>query len=209
MGRHTGPVERLSRRSGVDLELKGARLRAGKGALDRRGAIPPGTHGARRRKPSIYAEQLRAKQAAKWYYGMRERQFRRAVAAAARDRERPTGEALVALLERRLDNVLVRAGLAATRAQARQFISHGHVEFRGRRCTIASARVSSGDRVAIRDGSPVVPLVDAAARDTAAVPPWLQADHARREVVVLRLPERYEVRAPIEEHLIIEFYSRG
>ena len=132
MGRHTGPVEKLSRREGVELFLKGERALNGKSALERRGDAPPGQHGqARRKKPSIYETQLRAKQTAKRYYGVRERQFRSYVKAAGRSREGVTGEELLRLLERRLDNVVYRLGFAGTRAQARQFVNHGHVT-RGR-----------------------------------------------------------------------------
>ena len=136
MGRYTGPVEKLSRREGVELFLKGERALNGKSALERRGPAPPGQHGTRRgSRPSIYANQLRAKQRAKRYYGVRERQFRRYVREATRRREGVTGEELVRLLERRLDNVVYRLGLAATRAQARQFVSHGHVRVDGRAST--------------------------------------------------------------------------
>lgn len=137
MGRHTGPVEKLSRREGVELYLKGERLARGKSALERRGAVPPGQHGrSRRPRPSTYALQLREKQRAKRYYGVRERQFRRYVRVASRRRAGRTGEELLRLLERRLDNVIYRLGFAATRAQARQFVNHGHVEVNGARCDI-------------------------------------------------------------------------
>jgi ribosomal protein S4 len=139
VGRYTGPVEKLSRREGVDLCLKGARRLNGKSALERRGPQPPGQHGrARRRRESVYAEQLREKQKAKRFYGVRERQFRRYVAAATRRREGVVGERLLQLLELRLDNVVYRLGLASTRPQARQFVSHGHVLVNGRRCDIPS-----------------------------------------------------------------------
>src|SRR6185295_12010185 len=118
MGRHTGPVERLSRREGVELFLKGERALNGKSALERRGAVPPGQHGTgRRTRQSIFGRQLREKQRAKRYYGVRERQFRRYVDAAARQRGELVGDHLLGLLERRLDNVIYRLGLASTRAQ--------------------------------------------------------------------------------------------
>ena len=136
MGRHTGPRERLSRREGVELELKGLRRLAGKSGLERRGAVPPGEHGARRRRqPSTFSLQLRAKQVLKRMYGVRERQFRRLVREAQRSHDR-TGDRLLEFLERRLDNVVYRLGLATTRAQARQFVSHGHVLVDGGRVTI-------------------------------------------------------------------------
>jgi small subunit ribosomal protein S4 len=145
MGRYTGPVERLSRREGVELFLKGERALNGKSALERRGPVPPGQHGTRRgRRESIYGRQLREKQRAKRYYGVRERQFRRYVRAAARRRDARMGEQLLAMLETRLDNVVYRLGFATTRAQARQFVAHGHVLVDGRRVTIPSYGLRAG-----------------------------------------------------------------
>src|SRR4051812_5063244 len=128
MGRYTGPVEKLSRREGVELFLKGERALNGKSALERRGDAPPGQHGqARRRKASIYQTQLRAKQTCKRYYGIREGQFRRYVGKANRA-SGITGEELLSLLERRLDNVVYRLGFARARAQAREFVKHRPVD---------------------------------------------------------------------------------
>ncbi|WP_320671276.1 30S ribosomal protein S4 [Patulibacter defluvii] len=212
MGRYTGPVERLSRREGVDLELKGARRLAGKGALERRGALPPGQHGGgRRMKTSVYAQQLREKQRAKRYYGVREKQFRRLLTEAAkRNAENTvTGERLLQLLELRVDNVVVRLGFAATRAQARQFVSHGHVLVNGIRHTIASARLKPGDVVTIKDGAPIKPLAQEATELVAIVPAWLEADHDGLSGRVLRLPTRQEIQVPITEHLIVELAGRS
>ncbi|EHN11869.1 SSU ribosomal protein S4p (S9e) [Patulibacter medicamentivorans] len=212
MGRYTGPVERLSRREGVDLELKGARRLAGKGALERRGALPPGQHGGGRRvKTSVYAQQLREKQRAKRYYGVREKQFRRLLnEAAKRNAENTvTGERLLQLLEQRVDNVVVRLGFAATRAQARQFVSHGHVLVNGVRHTIASARLKPGDVVTIKDGAPIKPLAQEATELVAIVPAWLEADHDGLSGRVLRLPTRQEIQVPITEHLIVELAGRS
>ena len=139
MGRYTGPVEKLSRREGIELYLKGERMLLGKSGIERRGTAPPGQHGQRRQsRPSIYALQLREKQRAKRYYGVRERQFRRYVREATRQREERMGDELLARLERRLDNVVYRLGLASTRAQARQFVTHRHVLVNGRLVTIPS-----------------------------------------------------------------------
>jgi len=208
MGRHTGPVEKLSRREGVELFLKGERALNGKSALERRGDAPPGQHGqARRRKASIYQTQLRAKQTAKRYYGVREGQFRRYVDKANRA-QGVTGEELLSLLERRLDNVVYRLGFAATRAQARQFVSHGHVLVDGRRVDIASYAVKPGQEVALAASSPVRPVAEANTELTGTVPAWLQADFEALSGKVLRLPNRDEVAAPIDEHLIVELYSR-
>jgi small subunit ribosomal protein S4 len=209
MGRYTGPVERLSRREGVELFLKGERALNGKSALERRGPVPPGQHGMRRgRRESIYGRQLREKQRAKRYYGVRERQFRRYVQAAARRREGRMGEQLLAMLETRLDNVVYRLGFATTRAQARQFVAHGHVLVDGRRVTIPSYRVRAGQRVAISADSPVAPLASAATDLTSAMPAWLQVDFDKLEGTVVRMPERSEITAPVDEQLIVEFYSR-
>jgi len=207
MGRHTGPVEKLSRREGVELFLKGERALNGKSALERRGDAPPGQHGqARRRKPSIYQTQLRAKQTAKRYYGVREKQFRRYIKAASASREGVTGEELLKLLERRLDNVVYRLGFAGTRAQARQFVNHGHVTVDGRKVDIASFLVKPGHSVAIR--GPVRDVASASTELTGVVSGWLQTDFDALEGKVLRLPVRSDINAPVNEQLIVELYSR-
>lgn len=209
MGRHTGPTERLSRREGVELFLKGERCRAGKSGLERRGAAPPGEHaGRRQQRQSIYGAQLREKQRVKRYYGVREKQFRRYVKEAARRREGRTGEQLLILLEQRLDNVLYRLGLATTRAQARQFVNHGHVDVNGRRVDIPSFTADPGDRIAVRAGSPVRPAAQAATETVTAVPRWLEADFDGLCGRILRLPARAEITVPADEQLIVEFYSR-
>jgi small subunit ribosomal protein S4 len=209
MGRYTGPVEKLSRREGVDLGLKGERRLNGKSALERRGPQPPGQHGmARRRRESVYAEQLREKQKAKRYYGLRERQFRRVIKEATRKREGVVGERLLQLLEQRLDNVVYRLGLASTRPQARQFVSHGHVLVNGRRCNIASRRVVPGDVVMIDAAAPVRPVATIATEQIGRVGSWLEADFDSLAGRVLRLPTRNEIDAPVAEQLIVEFYSR-
>ena len=206
MGRHTGPVEKLSRREGVELFLKGERALNGKSALERRGDAPPGQHGqARRRKPSIYSTQLRAKQTAKRYYGVRERQFRNYVKQANRA-QGVTGVELLRLLERRLDNVVYRLGFAGTRAQARQFVNHGHVTVDGHKVDIASFLVKPGQSIAIH--GPVKEIASAATELTGAVSGWLQTDFDALEGKVLRLPERADINAPVDEHLIVELYSR-
>jgi small subunit ribosomal protein S4 len=206
MGRYTGPVEKLSRREGVELFLKGERALNGKSALERRGDNPPGQHGGnRRRKASIYSTQLRAKQTAKRYYGVRERQFRNYVSQATRAQGR-TGEELLRLLERRLDNVVYRLGFAGTRAQARQFVNHGHVLVDGQKVDIASFLVRPGMTIAIK--APVRELAGAATELTGAVAGWLQTDFDALTGTVLRHPERGEISAPINEQLIVELYSR-
>lgn len=208
MGRYTGPVEKISRREGVELFLKGERAINGKSGLERRGPAPPGQHGAmRRNKPSIYALQLRAKQRAKFYYGVREKQFRRYVSEAQRGHQL-TGERLLVLLERRLDNVVYRLALATTRAQARQFVNHGHVLVDGRRVDIASYSVKPGETVSLAVDSPVRPLASAATELTSVVPAWLQGDFESLGGKMLREPTRGEIPAPVEEQLVVEFYAR-
>lgn len=209
MGRYTGPVEKLERREGVDLGLKGQRRLARKTALERRGAVPPGQHGMRRRtKVSVYSTQLREAQKLKIAYGVREKQFRRYIASAMGRRDVTAGEALLQLLELRLDNVVYRLGLAATRAQARQLVGHGHIQLDGKRATIASMRVKSGQVVAVRPGAPVEPIARQAAADVGRVPAWLLADHDGLSGTVLRIPVRSEIAIPVTEQLVIEKYSR-
>jgi small subunit ribosomal protein S4 len=206
MGRYTGPVEKLSRREGVELFLKGERALNGKSALERRGDAPPGQHGqARRKKPSIYQTQLRAKQTAKRYYGIREGQFRRYVDKANRA-QGVTGEELLNLLERRLDNVVYRLGFAGTRAQARQFVNHGHVRVDGKKVDIASFLVKEGQTIAIH--GPVREVASASTELTGVVSGWLQTDFEALEGKVLRLPVRSDINAPVNEQLIVELYSR-
>jgi small subunit ribosomal protein S4 len=211
VSRNTGPVERFSRREGVDLELKGLRRLRGKGALQRRGESPPGQHGRRRRKASLYAEQLRESQKAKRYYGVRERQFRQYVDAASRagGGTGPAGDQLLALLERRLDNVIVRLGLATTRAQGRQFVGHGHVRVNDRRVDIPSYQVAPGDQIAISPSSPVAALAKEARDLTPVVPPWLASHASGLGGRVMREPLRDEIQVPVDDRLIIEWYQRA
>jgi small subunit ribosomal protein S4 len=181
---------------------------AGKGALDRRGTLPPGEHGGRRRRqPSTFALQLRAKQALKRMYGVRERQFRRYVHEAQASRDR-TGDRLVLALERRLDNVVYRLGFATTRAQARQFVGHGHVLVDGRRVDIPSYRVKAGQVIALRDASPVRATAAESAELLARVGPWLETDPDGLTGRVLRDPVREDIHLPVDEQLVVEHFSR-
>ena len=209
MGRYIGPVEKLERREGVSLDLKGKRQLRGKTALERRGAAPPGQHGARRRRaPGVYGVQLREAQKLKIAYGVREKQMRRLVDRARRNHETTAGEALLQGLERRLDNVVFRLGLAATRPQARQFGVHGHVLVDERRLDVPSATVGDGARIRVRDGSPVAAAAREAAADIGRVPAWLEADHEALAGRVLRTPQREEIAMPVTEQLVIERYAR-
>jgi len=209
MGRYIGPVEKLERREGVPLDLKGERHLLRKTSLERRGPVPPGQHGAsRRRNVSVYGRQLREAQKLKIAYGVREKQMRRLVSKARRHHDSTAGEALMELLERRLDNVVFRLGLASTRRQARQFINHGHVQVDGRRLDIPSAIVADGQRVQIKPGSPVAPLSEAWSANVGRVPAWLEVDHEKLAGRVLRAPQRDEVQMPVAEQLVIERYAR-
>jgi small subunit ribosomal protein S4 len=201
MGRDTGPVEKLSRREGVELELKGARLLAGKSALERR-PYPPGQHGRGRKRESEYATRLREKQKAKRLYGLRERQFKGTYDRAG------GGTLLLRSLELRLDNVVYRLGFATTRAQARQFCVHGHLLVNGRKVDLPSYGLREGDVVAVRSGSRVRPLILEATTLVGRVPTWLLAEHDELWGRVERAPEREDIIVPVDEKLIIEFYAK-
>jgi small subunit ribosomal protein S4 len=206
MARYTGPREKLSRREGVQLFLKGERLAAGKSALERR-PYPPGQHGRGRSRQSEYRLQLREKQKAKRYYGVLERQFRRYLDRATRE-SGATGENLLRLLELRLDNVVYRMGFASTRAQARQFVTHGHVRVNGAKVDRPSYEVGPDDVIDFRPNAAIEPVVRRATDLGGAVPPWMLADHDNLQGRVLRAPDRQEIDAPVEEQLIVELYSK-
>lgn len=200
MGRDRGPKNKLSRREGKDL------FGTGGASLQRRLETPPGMQ-SRRGPPrqSEYAKQLRAKQTVKRMYGMRERQFRRFYRIALRTRGK-TGEALLKLLERRLDNVVYRTGLARTRPQARQFVTHGHVTVNGNKVDIPSYLVKPGDMVEFNAAGRNIPQVAAALEERGPVAPWIEVTHYGGRV--LREPERSEIDQDIDETAIVEFYSR-
>jgi small subunit ribosomal protein S4 len=206
MARDTGPQCKQCRREGQKLFLKGQRCLTEKCGVERR-SYPPGEHGRGRVRASEYRQQLREKQKARRYYQLLERQFRRYYEKAARQ-PGVTGENLLQLLERRLDNVLVRLGFAASRRQARQLIGHGHWMVNGRRVDIPSYQVRPDDVITIRPESKAADVVRSATELTAVVPPWLQADHDALTAKVLRLPERSEIVSPVEEQLIVELYSK-
>lgn len=155
----------------------------------------------------MYLLQLEEKQKARFYYGIRESELRRYAEQAARGRQ-STAQALVQVMERRLDNVLTRLGLASTRAQARQFISHGHVLVDGKRVAIPSYLVRPGQEVGVKPDSAVEPLVRESAEQVAKVPAWLELNREAMSGRVLHLPERDEVDVPYDESLVVEFYSR-
>ena len=206
MARDTGPQCKQCRREGQKLFLKGERCLTEKCGVERR-SYPPGEHGRGRVRASEYRQQLREKQKARRFYGVLERQFAGYYEKASRQ-PGVTGENLLRMLERRLDNVLVRLGFAASRRQARQMINHGHWMINGRRVDIASYQVRPDDLIMIRPGAGVADVVRQATELTAAVPPWLQADHDALTAKVLRLPERSEIATPVQEQLIVELYSK-
>ena len=201
MGRDRKPKHKLSRREGKDL------FGTGGASLERRLEQPPGMHGRRpsRNKESVYAEQLREKQKVKRMYGLREDQFRRVVERALQSREQ-TGLALLKLLERRLDNVIYRLGLARTRLQARQFVTHGHVRVNGERINIPSSVVKPGEQIQMDEAIFQIPDVRELEEAKPLVPGWLEKrDHGG---LVLREPNREEIDPDIQEQRIVEFYSR-
>jgi small subunit ribosomal protein S4 len=206
MARDTGPQCKQCRREGQKLFLKGERCLTEKCGVERR-SYPPGEHGRGRVRQSEYRQQLREKQKARRYYQILEKQFRRYYERAARQ-PGVTGANLLRLLEQRFDNVLVRLGFAASRRQARQLINHGHWLINGRRVNIPSYQVRPDDVITIRPGSAAADVVRSATELTAAVPPWLQADHDALTAKVLRHPERDEIMVPVQEQLIVELYSK-
>jgi len=206
MARYRGPVGKVSRRLGIGLSEKGQRI------LSRR-PFPPGQHGpsARRRQVSDYGLQLLEKQKARYMYGVQERQFRRLFAQASR-RSGVTGEYLLSLLERRLDNVVYRLGLASTRAQARQVVSHGHITVNGRKTNVPSYTVRVGETIGVRPQSRnrtyFRNLVDSGELSRYRPPEWLRLDANEIVGEVLALPRREDAEPGINEQLIVEFYSR-
>jgi small subunit ribosomal protein S4 len=206
MARDTGPQCKQCRREGQKLFLKGERCLTEKCGVERR-SYPPGEHGRGRVRASEYRNQLREKQKARRFYGVLERQFAGYYEKASRQ-EGVTGDNLLRILERRLDNVLVRLGFAASRRQARQHVNHGHWLINGRRVDIPSYQVRPDDVITIRPNSGATDTVRQATELTAVVPPWLQADHDALTAKVLRLPERTEITSPIQEQLIVELYSK-
>lgn len=207
MGRYTGPTDRLSRREGVNLFLKGERSYTGK--LDRRLEQPPGVHGLRRSKFSEYGIRLREKQKVKNMYGIREKQFSRYFKRAAR-MSGITGSLLIIMLEQRLDNVVYRLGFASSRNDGRQLVSHKHILVNGAMVNIPSYQVKEGDTIEIREKSRNLTRIQEGLRllERRPIPSWLDLDIEKLKGSVSRLPEREDVTVPIDEQLIVEFYSR-
>ncbi|WP_457636909.1 30S ribosomal protein S4 [Oceanithermus sp.] len=209
MGRYIGPVCRLCRREGVKLYLKGDRCYSPKCAMERR-PYAPGQHGQRRaRRPSDYAVRLREKQKMRRIYGISERQFRNLFDEASK-KKGVTGTVFLRLLESRLDSVVYRLGIAASRKQARQFIRHGHITVNERRVTIPSYRVKPGDVVSVSEAGKKVGAIQAnvEAAKGRKTGPWLEFDAEKMVGKFLRLPEREDLALPVNEQLVIEYYSR-
>ena len=208
MARYTGAVCRLCRREGQKLFLKGDRCYTEKCAMVAR-AYPPGMHGQGRSKTSEYGSQLREKQKAKRYYGLLESQFRSYFEMAER-RSGQTGENLLSILETRLDNVVYRLGFAMSRAEARQLVTHGHFTVNGKKVNIPSFLVKPGMIVSLRERSRDIEKIKGNIEANAfrQPPKWLEYDANNLIAKVVALPARDDIDLPIEEHLIVELYSK-
>lgn len=208
MARYTGAVCRLCRREGKKLFLKGDRCYTDKCSVDRR-TYPPGQHGQGRKKLSEYGLQSREKQKTRRYYGVLESQFRKYFEMAER-KPGVTGTNLLQILETRLDNVVYRLGMAMSRAEARQLVRHAHFTVNGRKVNIPSYLVKPGDVIALREKSRSLEKFKIVTEANASrVPPkWLDLDREALQARVVALPEREDIDLPIEEHLIVELYSK-
>ena len=208
MARYLGPSCRLCRREGMQLYLKGDRCYTDKCAIERR-HYPPGQHGQRRSKQSDYGTQLREKQKVKRIYGVLEKQFRGYFEKAERQKG-VTGTNLLVLLERRLDNIVYRLGFATSRAQARQLVRHNLIMVNGAKVNLPSFLVKTGDVIQATEKGRKLPLVldamEAVARR--GTPSWLEFNKEEAQGRVIMFPEREEVTMPIQEHLIVELYSK-
>jgi len=208
MARYKDARCKLCRREGMKLFLKGERCNTAKCAFERRG-YPPGEHGKDMKKQTGYSLHLREKQKVRRIYGILERQFRKYFEKAARLKG-VTGENLLSLLERRLDNVVFRLGFATSRAEARQLVRHGHFLVNGRKSTIASMLVKPGTKVTLAESSRQIARITGALEtlERRSVPSWLEIDKDNFEGAVKAMPVREEITLPIQEQLIVELYSR-
>ena len=208
MARYTGAVCRLCRREGQKLFLKGKRCYSEKCSVGLRG-YAPGQHGQGRKKSSEYGMQLRAKQTARRFYGVQENQFHHYFEIAER-KQGITGDNLLRILESRLDNVVYRVGFASSRAEARQLVGHGHYEVNGKRVDIASYLLKAGDVVSICEKSRASEKIKAVVEANSArpVPEWIDVDRNNLSAKVIALPTREQIEAPVDEQLIVEFYSK-
>jgi small subunit ribosomal protein S4 len=208
VARYTGPVCKLCRRERTKLFLKGTRCESPKCPIEK-GRPPPGEHGRGRVRESEYLLQLREKQKAKRFYGILEKQFRGYYEEAARAKG-VTGEELMRICESRLDNVVYRSGLAMNRPMARQLVSHGHFEVNGRKVNIPSYRVNAGDVISVKNRSKSVGRIieNASYAEGRPIPNWLSSNLKDLSVEVRSMPERHQMEVPVQEQLIVEYYSK-
>lgn len=208
MAKYTGPACRQCRREGVKLFSKGERCYTDKCAFNRRTGVP-GQHGAARKKVSEYGLQLREVQKAKRYYGIPERQFRNYFKIADA-KEGMTGENLLTLIERRLDNIVFRMGMGESRRDARQLVTHGHFLVNGKKADIASIILRTGDVISVKESSrksdKIKTLIENL--DNRTFPAWLDVDKQNVTATVTALPKREDIDFPFEEHFIVEWYSK-
>ena len=208
MARYKDEQCRICRREGQKLFLKGSRCYSDKCSVTRRN-YAPGDHGQKRAKLSEYGTQLREKQKTKAFYGVGEKQFRKYF-EMAENKKGITGEQLLQILESRIDNVVYRAGFGASRAQARQLVNHGHFEVNGKKVDIASYLVKPGDVIAVRENKKDNKTIkeNVEANHLKPVPDWIEKDDEKLQAKIVRLATREEVDIPVEEHLIVELYSK-
>ncbi len=209
MAKYTGAVCRICRREGMKLFLKGERCYTEKCAVERRPDQAPGEHGLSRVKFSEFGIRLREKQKVRRIYGLTEGQFRRYFERASRVKG-ITGELLISLLERRLDNVVFRLGFASSRKEAREMVRYGHILINGKKLDIPSYQIKLGDILKVREGSQKLERINKSLEILArrGLPDWLELEKENYKGIVKRLPQRGDVTFPIEEQLIVEFYSR-
>jgi small subunit ribosomal protein S4 len=208
MAKYTGPVCRLCRRERTKLFLKGTRCESPKCPIEK-GRPPPGEHGRGRVRESEYLLQLREKQKAKRFYGILEKQFRSYYEEADRSKG-ITGEELLRICETRLDNVVYRSGLAMNRPMARQLVNHGHLEVNGRKVNVPSYRVRPGDVVTVRGRSRTMGRIveNTSYAEGREIPDWLGANLKEMAIEVRAFPERDQMDVPVQEQLIVEYYSK-
>jgi small subunit ribosomal protein S4 len=209
MARLAGPKCRLCRREGVKLFLKGSRCMSAKCPLDKKGAVPPGQHGLKRkrRRPSEYSYQLREKQKAKRFYGVLERQFKNYFQKASKIKKSTRGETLLQMLESRLDNVVYRLGFTPSRSIARQLVRHGHVLVNNKKVDIPSCQLKPEQIISLSSqGLKINHVAKSLKEKDQKIPGWLSKKAAVGKMI--RLPKREEIETDIDENLIVEFYSR-
>ncbi len=208
MARYTGPVCKICRREGVKLFLKGQRCYTDKCAVITR-EYPPGQHGQGRVRASEYRTHLREKQKVRRTYGVSESQFRKYYDMAKTQRG-ATGENLLILLERRLDNIVYRSGFAASRAEARQLVDHGHIVVNGRKSDVPSFLVKAGDEIKVKDKSKTIESINQSLelREQRGLVNWIEVNKDAKSATVMTLPERKDMPMAVEETLIVEFYSK-